>query len=248
MKRLRELVGRYRTAAAIIAVAVAAFAVWKAYLVVSSSAQPAPAAAVRPTPPAGAAGASSAGPTGDAALRAAGHLTGIAAPRLPGTASTGDAMSDSTSTGAGPAATTAAGRATPPATTAMTAPASTPPPASGGRPDPFSPLVTQGGGAQTAVPPLPPVPPLSPNALGMSAPPGVAAQAGMTDRFRLTGIVNGPTAVAILNDGGASYIVEPGDTVTFGIRLVAIDAGNRTVTLASKSQSWQLGLGGGTSR
>jgi hypothetical protein len=247
MKRLRELVGRHRTAAAIIAVAVAAFAVWKAYLMVSGSAQPTPAAAVRPASPTPA-GTSGAGPSGDAALRAAGHLAGVQAPRLPGTASTGDAMSDSTSAGATSTAATAGGRAGLAATTAMTAPVTTPPPANTGRPDPFSPLATPGGGARSANPPLPPVPPLSPNALGTSASPAVPAQASVTERFHLTGIVNGPTAVAILNDGADSYIVEPGDTVTSGVRLVAIDAGNRTVTLASQNQSWQLRLGGGTGR
>jgi hypothetical protein len=42
--------------------------------------------------------------------------------------------------------------------------------------------------------------------------------------------------------------VESGDTVTSGVRIVAIDAENRSVTLRSNDQSWQLRLGGGTSR
>ena len=231
MKRLRELASRQRTAVAIIAVAVAAFAVWKAYLVVSSSVRPTPAAAVRP-----------ASPAAGAALRAAGHLTGAAAPTLPdSSASSGAGGTDAASTDRNPS-----GRVTAPAASATAALASTPPPPNTGRPDPFSPLVTGGGSAPASPPSLPPVPPLSPNAI--AAPAGTQGQPNSAGGFQLTGIIDGATAVAILNDGANSYIVERGDAVTSGVRITAIDAGNRSVTLASQNQSWQLRLGGGTSR
>lgn len=117
-----------------------------------------------------------------------------------------------------------------------------------GRPDPFSPLAGQIGGG---TPPLPPVPPLSPNALGASAPgggePGIPG--GPTTQFRLSGIVDAPVPVAILNDATGSYIVEPGDTVVSGVRLVAVDAETHSVTLSWNDQSWRVRLaGGGTTR
>jgi hypothetical protein len=116
-----------------------------------------------------------------------------------------------------------------------------------GRPDPFSPLAGQIGGA----PPLPPVPPLSPNSLGASAPGGgePGAPVGPATQFRLSGIVDAPVPVAILNDATGSYIVEPGDTVVSGVRLVAVDAETHSVTLSWNEQSWQVRLaGGGTTR
>jgi hypothetical protein len=122
-----------------------------------------------------------------------------------------------------------------------------------GRPDPFSPLAGQVGPVGPTAP-LPPVPPLSPNALGASASggpePGAPGLSGSpTTQFHLTGIVDGQVPVAILNDSVGSYIVEPGDTVVAGVRLVAVDADSRTVTLSSNDQSWQVRLaGGGTSR
>ena len=121
-----------------------------------------------------------------------------------------------------------------------------------GRPDPFSPLAGQIGGG---TPPLPPVPPLSPNALGASAPGGGAPGGGAPGpggpviQFRLSGIVDAQVPVAILNDATGSYIVEPGDTVAPGVRLVAVDAETHSVTLSWNDQSWQVRLtGGGTTR
>jgi hypothetical protein len=122
-----------------------------------------------------------------------------------------------------------------------------------GRPDPFSPLAGQTGPGSPPAP-LPPVPPLSPNALGSPASGGAEPAApglsgSPTTQFHLTGIVDGQVPVAILNDSEGSYIVEPGDTVVAGVRLVAVDADSRTVTLSSNDQSWQVRLaGGGTSR
>lgn len=262
MTRLRRFLNEHRAAAAIIAVAVAAFALWK----ISGALGLGPAAAtsaVRPgpsSPPAGTATAAApgGGAPGSAALRAAGHLTGVAAPTLPGTQpSTGAAPDGATSAGASAAAGRApTGQVTAPATAAGAQAASGPPPAGTGRPDPFVPLVSSGGpAAVTNNPPLPPVPPLSPTALGPagSPVPGAGAPAGLglpepRAQFHLTGIVFGPEAVAILNDGAVSYVAAPGDALARGVRVVAIDGANDSVTLAWNNQSWQLRLEGGTSR
>ena len=265
VKRLRGFLSEHRAAAAIVAIALVAFAVWKVYTALSPRGPAATPSAIRPAaspapgaPPARDGGAPGGGPTGDAALRAAGHLAGVAAPTLPGAQlSTGGAPAGSPSTGATAAGGQApVGRVATPAAPATAPAASTPPPPGTGRPDPFSPLAASGGSRPASTnPPLPPVPPLSPGALGPSgftAPgsplPGAPDLSGPRGQFHLTGIVRGSVAVAILNDGAASYIVEPGDTVTPGVRVVAIDAGNHSVTLASKDQSWQLRLEGGTSR
>lgn len=256
MKPLREFIEKHRAAAVIIAAAVAVFAVWEVYAVVNAGGPAATTSvdqpAARPTPAAaGAGGPSRAGPAGSAAMRAAGHLTGAPVPALPGAPSSG------ASTGAPPAGSTAAAPAGVRApAVASTAPAASGPPPSTGRSDPFAPLVTPGGGSPASInPTLPPVPPLAPGSFGPSASngagpalPGLPGTPGTHGQFQLTGIVVGPSAVAILNDGAGSYIVEPGDTVTPGVRVVAIDAQNQTVTLTSKDQSWQLRLKGGTSR
>jgi hypothetical protein len=97
------------------------------------------------------------------------------------------------------------------------------------------------------------VPPLAPGALPPVASAGAAGPGApdLAGEFHLTGIIFGPSAFAILNDATRSYIVEPGDVVASGVRVVAIDAENQSVTLASDGQSWQLrlaGLRGGTSR
>jgi len=243
--RLREFISRHRAAVAIVAVAVAAFAAWRVYAAVSVGG-PAPSPAPAAT---GAVSAPGGGPTGDAALRAAGHLTGVPAPALPGASpSAGAVGAGSPPRAPAPAATPSAGYAAVPTPAGQAAA-----PPGTGRADPFSPLAAPGGGPSTAVPPLPPVPPLTPGALGPSAPgapgPAVPSATGTRGQFQLTGIMFGPSAVAILTDGADSYIVEPGDTVTPGVRVLAIDAENRTVTLASQDRSWQLRLErGGTSR
>jgi hypothetical protein len=261
VKHLREFVNKHRAATAVVALAVVALAGWEVYAAIRLGGPvPAP-SAVRPASPAtagtGSGGASGAGPAGSAALRAAGHLAGVPAPTLPGASpSTGAAPDGSAPAASAPTTPASAGAAAAGQTVAggsAAAPAATQPPPGTGRPDPFSPLAASGGGAPApAAPSLPPVPPLAPGALGPSAfaAPG-AATPGVTDprgQFRLDGIVFGPSAVAILRDGAGSYIVEPGDMVTPGVRILAIDAKNSTVTLGSKDQSWQLGLRGGTSR
>ncbi len=249
MKRFREFIRGHRAAAAIVAAVVVAFVGWEVYAMVGQSA-PAPAssmtrhaaapAADQPGMTAGAA----AGPSGSAALRAVGHLAGVPAPRLPGAPPDASAAAGAAPGAVAPSA-AAPSDATSVGGTAAAQPAT-------GRPDPFSPLATAGAGGP-ANPPLPPVPPLAPGALppGASAfAPGVPAAPG-PGSFHLMGILSGPSALAILGDGAGSYIVQPGDTVTPGVRMVAIDTANRTVTLASKDQSWQiplLPLGGGTAR
>jgi hypothetical protein len=229
VKRFQQLITQHRAAAVIVAIVVAGFAAWELHLATmggpGATSGLAPAAA--PTPAAsasrthGPAVSSSAGarPSGDAALRAASQMTGTASP------------APATSAGA-----TALASDVPPGT---------------GRSDPFSPLATPGGGrggANPSLSALPPVPPLSPNGLAPSASTPGGATSSPLGKLELTGIVYGPSALAILNDGTGSYVVEPGDTVTPGVRIVAIDPGNRTVTLTSHDQSWQLRLGGGTSR
>jgi hypothetical protein len=256
MTRLRQLVLKHRIAAGAIALAVALFAVWKVYMAVGVGGTPsAPAAVRQPASPAPAAstgttGTPPAGPAGGAALRAASHLTGAPLTTIPGASpSAGAVAADGSPSGTTPAAPGASAGATPAKT--VSPDGATPPPPGTGRPDPFVPLVSSAA-PSPAAPPLPPVPPLAPGALGPSAPtlPGLgpSAQTNPGAQLRLTGIVYGESALAIINDGAASYIVAPGDTVASGLRLTAIDAANGTVTLASNKQSLQLSLGGGSSR
>jgi len=233
--RLREFIGKHRAAAVIVAVAAAALAGWRIYAMLGAGAPAAPRSVVQPAaPPAPAA-----------------HLSGAAAPAAPGAPSSGASTG---SPAAGSTTAVAPGVRAPAAPS--TAPVASGAPPSTGRADPFAPLATPGGGSPASInPPLPPVPPLAPGSFGPSAStgagsalPGLPGTPGTHGQFQLTGIVLGPSAVAILNDGAGSYIVEPGDTVTPGVRVVAIDAQNQTVTLTSKDQSWQLRLEGGTSR
>ena len=262
MKRLRELILGHRIAAAIMGAAVLAFVGWEVYGMVGQSA-PVPAsitprAAGAAAPPApgqpGMTAGAAAGPSGSAALRAAGHLAGVPAPRLPGAPADASAAAGAAPAAAAPHAavpTASVPSAAAPSDAVSLAGATTPQPATG-RPDPFSPLATTGVGGPSS-PPLPPVPPLAPGALppgAVASAPGVPAPPG-PGSFHLMGILSGPTALAILGDGAGSYIVQPGDTVTPGVRMVAIDMASRTVTLASKDHSWQLALlpvGGGTAR
>ena len=261
MKRLRELILGHRVVAATVAAAALALAGWELYAVVGQSG-PAPASSVTRHPDAvapaapdqsGTTAGAAAGPSGSAALRAAGHLAGVPAPTLPGAPSGASAAAGTASAGGAPAGGQTS--ATQPATTSgagQPASGSSAAPATG-RPDPFSPLATTGAGGPVN-PPLPPVPPLAPGAL----PPGAGASAFLPPgtpgpaTFHLMGIISGPSALAILADGGGSYIVQPGDTVRPGVRITAIDTANRTVTLASTGQSWQVPLqvplGGGTGR
>jgi hypothetical protein len=122
-----------------------------------------------------------------------------------------------------------------------------------GRSDPFSPLETAGPtppGGGRAMPPIPPLPPGAGQDASLNPAQGGASMADPQSRFKLVGIVNGAVPVAILNDATGSYIAQPGDTVVSTVRLVAVDADARRVTLAWNDQLWQLSLttGGGTSR
>jgi hypothetical protein len=251
MKGLRRFVQEHFAAVAIVAAAVVAFGVWQAVIAVSFSrpaASPVSSAAARVRGELPAVTRTSAGSEGGPARNAApaGHATDMTASGA-ATSSPSSGSPSASSTTAGAAATS--GRA--PAGPATASGASGVPSPGTGRADPFSPLVTPPSANRPAStnPPLPPVPPLAPGALSPSAttPPGSALR-GAQGQLQLTGIVYGPTAVAILSDGATSYIVAPGDTVTSGVRIIAIDAENSTVMLASRDQSWQLRLGGGTSR
>jgi hypothetical protein len=257
--RLRQFVVQHLTAVIVVAAAAAAAGAWTVLNGhVGGTASPQPATVV-PTVTRAQTSAG-AGPTRGAVLRAAGHLTGVTIPALPGTPPSTSAGAPAS---AGAAPTTAAAATTtqppaapPPSGTPSPAgaaqPSTTAPPAGGGRTDPFSPLAFPGTGTTTAPPALPPVPPLSPSGLGPvgSLPPGGPAPDlfGPSAPWQLTGIVYGPTAVAILTNADHTYIVEPGDLVASGVRIVAIDAQNQSVTLGSHGQSWQLRLGGGKAR
>jgi hypothetical protein len=248
MMRLRTFVKEHRVAVAIVAVAVTAFAVWMVIMVsgmggqavtappavVSSAAGPRPTPSSGPVTPPASRGGTAGGDTAGSGNAASGTEPGggvTPSGRMPTAQATGDTK--------GPVA-TAASNPTPPGT---------------GRPDPFVPLASAAAPAAVTNPSsLPPVPPLSPTALGPLGGPapgsGVPGGPALPPRaqFRLTGILFGPTAVAILNDGSASYVAEPGDPLARGVRLVAIDGANDSVTLALNNESWQLRLERGTSR
>jgi hypothetical protein len=49
-------------------------------------------------------------------------------------------------------------------------------------------------------------------------------------------------AVAIVEDGKTSYIVEPGELLTPGVRVTAIDARHRTVALVRDGEPLELHL------
>jgi hypothetical protein len=96
-----------------------------------------------------------------------------------------------------------------------------------GRANPFEPLASPGGTtvpAGGAPPGLPPVPPLAP-----TEPPAPAAPP--PPDYRVVGFLWAQTAYAILEDGEHSYIVGPGDVVTPGVRVVAIDVPHEVLHL-----------------
>jgi len=118
------------------------------------------------------------------------------------------------------------------------------PPAEG-RPDPFVSLVQPPGGGSAGSPvrgvPLPPVPPLAPGALGpggVPMPPG--GPAGPS--YRVAGIIRDTVALAIVEDGVRSHIVEPGDILGPGVRVVAIDARRGVVELMQDGVPVELRL------
>lgn len=96
--------------------------------------------------------------------------------------------------------------------------------------DPFRPLV--GSGAAV----LPPVPPLPPGGLGAGGPSGV---------FRVTGIIRDTVALAIVEEGPRSYVVEVGEVLRPGVRLAAIDARRGVVQLIQDGLPVELRLAEG---
>jgi len=76
---------------------------------------------------------------------------------------------------------------------------------------------------------LPPVPPLPPSGGGVGT--GTTASAPAGPQYRLTGVMGGPTAVAILEDKGGTHIATSGDVLAPGVRVVGIDAVHGVVTL-----------------
>lgn len=107
--------------------------------------------------------------------------------------------------------------------------------AAAGRPDPFeapagyvfvgsgpTPSRPAAGGSRSGAG-LPPVPPLPP---GLGGGPGTSsptASAPPAPLYRLTGVLGGPRAVAILVDKDGSHIVSAGDVLAPGVRVLAID-------------------------
>jgi hypothetical protein len=122
----------------------------------------------------------------------------------------------------------------------------TPPETTGeGRPNPFEPLTGPPGPVPApSGPAIPPVPPLQP---GGPAGQGTAPQAPPAPpapQYRLVGFVWGDTAFAILEDGRGTYIVGPGDTVTAGTKVVAIDVRREVVWLDRDGTSVALTFAG----
>jgi len=220
VERLRTLVRKYPLAAGAVAVGIAALIGVGVYQ--ATSARPQPAATPAATAPA-ASGPSA--PATGAAPRA-----GAPAPQAPGAPAPAGAPS-----------------------TAALAPA--------GRPDPFVPLVQPqppGGGASGAAAPrpaLPPIPPLYPGG-GLPLPPGVApsrlppgapapAPVPAIPQYRLVGILNDSSGLAIVEGEKSSYIVGVGDFIGPDLRVVRIDALNGAVELSGSGQHIELTLGGG---
>jgi hypothetical protein len=207
MGAIRDLIRRYPVAAIAVVVAAAGLGGWTIYQSQQAQ-QPAAQAPPIATLPARPPGASPVTPTGPAGQ------TGSAAPVTP-TSPSGAASGGSTSGRTGSGQTAA-----PPDT------------AGEGRANPFAPLVApQGSGpAPAGGGPLPPVPPLPPN--GPAGPAqGAAPAAPPIPPYRVVGFLWGDTAFAILEDGPNSYIVGPGDTVTPGTKVVAIDVQREVVRL-----------------
>ena len=112
-----------------------------------------------------------------------------------------------------------------------------------GRTNPFDPLITASvafsprARAGMAVP-LPPIPPLDPNgpmpgsgAPGQIPPISTARDLAPPSGLRLLGFAAGRTALALIEDGGRSFLVTTGDLIRPGLRVVAVDAGRQTVRL-----------------
>ena len=111
-----------------------------------------------------------------------------------------------------------------------------------GRPDPFEApagYVFVGSGPNPTRPAaggrsgsgLPPVPPLPPGIGGGPSTSSPTASGPPVPLYRLTGVMGGPMAVAILVDKDGSHVVSSGDVLAPGIRVLAIDAAHGVVQL-----------------
>ncbi len=163
-----------------------------------------------------------------------------APPRAPAAGTTAQSPGPS---GESPAGTTPSGvkpapTASPPGTGA--APAAGAPGAPDSGRDPFRPPIQPGGAPGGTGLPLPPVPPLSPGGLPV---PGESVPA--QPPYRVAGIIRDAVALAILEDGTRSYVVEAGDELRPGVRVTAIDVSRGIVQLMQGGTPTELRLGGG---
>ncbi len=234
MTRIRQLITRYPIATAALALMLLTIGGWRVYqaLVV-----PAP-VEVRPAPPVAAHQASAqpstgSAPTGKAPSSAAAPVgTGPAGPASDRTA---ERAGDSSLAGASPTQAKPGPAGTPQRSTGAGSPA--------GRRDPFVALVQEGsGGGERGGLPLPPIPPLAPGGVG---PGGIPVPGEGTPAYRVAGILRNNVAMAILEGGATSRIVEPGDELEPGVRVVAIDVGRGVVRIMQDGAPVELRLGGG---
>lgn len=158
----------------------------------------------------------------------------------PATPAAGTTAQPSGPSGESPAGTTPSGvkpapTASPPGTGAASA-AGAPGAPDSGR-DPFRSPIQPGGAPGGTGLPLPPVPPLSP---GESVPAQPSAPT-----YRVAGIIRDAVALAILEDGTRSYVVEAGDELRPGVRVAAIDVSRGIVQLMKDGTPTELRLGRG---
>lgn len=154
----------------------------------------------------------------------------------------------STSSSVTPAA--PAGQAPLPGTTSPPGGPTAPPTSSGlgtavrssgkGRANPFKPLAgtLSPGSAPPGTKAISPVPPLPPAGTPSSAaPPAVPVPV-----YKIVGLLWSDQAVAILEDGGGSYVVAPGDIVEPDIRILTIDVQREVVRLDRGGMPVELSL------
>lgn len=123
------------------------------------------------------------------------------------------------------------------------------------RSDPFAPpspppTAGTGRGVGAGRVPLPPVPPLAPGAVPpfpVVRGPGAMPAVPPAPAYRLVGILQGATSLAIIADEkGTSSIVGPGDALAEGTRVTAIDARHGSVTLLRGGVPLELRMHGGS--
>ncbi len=216
MMRLRQFIKQNPIAAVAIVGGLLVAGAWRGYLAVTA---PAP-VNVRPATP-----AATAPPRAPAAGTAA---------QPPGPS--GESPAGTTASGVKPAPT-----ASPPGTGA--APAAGAPGAPDSGRDPFRSPIQPGRAPGGTGLPLPPVPPLSPGGLPL---PGESVPAQpLAPTYRVAGIIRDAVALAILEDGTRSYVVEAGDELRPGVRVTVIDVSRGIVQLMQGGTPTELRLGGG---